>query len=36
MSGLSDLAESERAIQLTGHPVIPKPVEFSELLKFVK
>jgi len=36
MSGIFDFAESERAIQLTGHPVIPKPVEFAALSEFIK
>lgn len=36
MSGASNFAESERAIQLTEHPVIPKPVVFAGLLKLVK
>jgi len=36
MSGIFDFKESERAIQLTGQPVIPKPVDFGGLLKFVR
>lgn len=36
MSGIFNFDESERAIRLTGHPVIPKPVEFAALSEFIK
>lgn len=36
MSGMMIEAESERAIELTGHSVIPKPTNFKEVLEIVE